>query len=138
MFNNLIRKISLYRKTKLRKKNFQKKEINKLNLFASHKNAGSLTDIIVMLVNRTPEEEAESMKRVMNMAKLMANPYTEEKLNDSVSKFIHISKNEDYYYEVEKIRMDKEQYQQYLEKKVLNEKLQQKLSSRKKEKRAKL
>lgn len=138
MFNNLIRKISLYRKTKLRKKNFQKKEINKLNLFTSHKNAGSLTDIMVMLMNRTPEEEAESMKRVMNMAKLMANSYTEEKLNDSVSKFIHIGKNEDYYYEVEKIRMDKEQYQQYLDKKALNEKLQQKLSSRKKEKRAKL
>lgn len=138
MFNNLIRKFSLYIKNKLRKNIFQEKEINKCNDFTSHKNAGSLTDIMVMLMNRTPEEEAESMKRVMNMAKLMANSYTEEKLNDSVSKFIHISKNEDYYYEVEKIRMDKEQYQQYLEKKALNEKLQQKLSSRKKEKRAKL
>lgn len=138
MFNNLIRKFSLYIKTKLRKNIFQKKEINTCNDFTLYKNAGSLTDIMVMLMNRTPEEEAESMKRVMNMAKLMANPYTEEKLNDSVSKFIHISKNEDYYYEVEKIRMDKEQYQQYLDKKALNEKLQQKLSSRKKENRAKL
>lgn len=139
MLHTIIRKLSIYRKKRLRKNIFTKKKAtNTFNPFAYTKNSSGIMENLIMLMNQTPEEEAASMQRVMNMLKLMAHPYREEKINDMVSKFTHINENENYYYIVQKVKMNPEQYQQYLDKKALNEKLHKKLPIRKKEKRAKL
>lgn len=142
MLKTMIRRLFVYRKKRLRKKSSIKRtqSVNKniFNPFINNEHSSSIAENLIMLLKRTPEEDDASMQRVMNMLKLMAHPYLEEKINNSVSKFTHINKNEDYYYEVQKIKMNQEQYQQYLDKKALNEKLRKKLPLRKKEKRAKL
>lgn len=124
-------------KIKAKWNKFWKKK-NKYNPFDIEIDTDAFADALGKMLNTTPEEEAERHKRTIEMLEYMMHPYNKTQIEENVFKYTHNNKPEDFYYKVNEIKMSPEEYQHYLDKKVLNEKLSKNLQVRAKTKQGKI
>ena len=128
---------SLLKKINNKWNNFRKYK-NTINPFSIKKKDDDLGNVLDALLNITPEQEKEMNKRALKMFNYMIHPYDEIKINEIEFKYIHAVNKDDFYFKVNEIKMTKDEYEQYLSKKNLNQKLNESLMKKTKVKSIKI
>ena len=133
---------SLLKKIKNKWNNFRKLK-NTINPFSINQKDDEniyddLGNVLDGLLNITPEEEKERNERALKMFNYMIHPYDEIKINESEFKYIHAVNKENFYFKVNEIKMTKDEYEKYLSKKSLNQKLNKSLIKKEKVKAMKI
>jgi len=128
---------SLLKKINNKWNNFRKYK-NTINPFSINQKDDDLGNVLDALLNINPEQEKEMNKRALKMFNYMIHPYDEIKINEIEFKYINAVNKDDFYFKVNEIKMTKDEYEKYLSKKNLNQKLNESLMKKEKVKSIKI